>query len=338
MRIVDYLWDRLFEVILFLFAVLLSTGFLWLIDLRGVFIVFFEMIFVIIFLIEFLWDYFRRQSYYNRLLQILENLDEKTLLMELAEESSFLDGRIMSDIIRQSNKYMNDQLSQESRLNKEYREYVEMWVHEIKTPITSAYLIIENDKNRTTLRIDEEIRKIDHFVEQALYYARSTTLEKDFKVEKVMLKDIVNDSIKSYSKSIIQAGGRMDFKNLEICVYADTKWCIFMICQVIANSVKYRKENLTLSFLGISEENGIWLIIKDNGIGIPASDISRVFDKGFTGENGRHFSKSTGIGLYLCKKLCYKMHMEISVESIENKYTAISFWFPKESMLFKSGT
>ena len=203
-----------------------------------------------------------------------------------------------------------------------------MWVHEVKTPITSAHLIIENDKNISTIRIDDELNKIDHFVEQALFYARSTALEKDFKIEKTTMKTLVLEALKGYSKQIIGVRGRPVFVNLDIPVFADRKWCVFIIGQIIANSVKYAKGDLILTFEGSSFENGRSLLISDNGIGIAEADLQRIFDKGFTGENGRNIRKSTGIGLYLCRKLCRKMNMEISAASSSENGTTIKIIFP----------
>ena len=332
MKRTDYIIDRLFSVVMFLVAVIFSMGLLWLMGLRYEFIIYIEIIFGFSFLAAFVWDYTRKKKYYCGFMALFDGLDDKTLLAELVEKPGFLDGKLLYQILRLSNKYMNDKLAEAGATNQEYREYIEMWVHEIKTPITSAHLIIENDKNISTIRIDDELNKIDHFVEQALFYARSTTLEKDFKIEKTTLKTLVQEALKSYSKQIIEAHGRPVFENLDIPVFADRKWCVFMIGQIIANSVKYAKENLILTFKGSSFDNGCSLSISDNGIGITEADIPRVFDKGFTGENGRKFGKSTGIGLYLCRKLCHKMNMEISAASSFENGTTVKITFPKENL------
>ena len=332
MKLTDYIIDRLFSVVMFLAAVVFSMGLLWLMGLRYEFIIYIEIIFGFSFLAAFIWDYTRKKKYYCGFMALFDGLDDKTLLAELVEKPGFLDGKLLYQILRLSNKYMNDKLAEAGATNQEYREYIEMWVHEIKTPITSAHLIIENDKNISTIRIDDELNKIDHFVEQALFYARSTTLEKDFKIEKTTLKTLVQEALKSYSKQIIEAHGRPVFENLDIPVFADRKWCVFIIGQIIANSVKYAKENLILTFKGSSFDNGCSLSISDNGIGITEADIPRIFDKGFTGENGRKFGKSTGIGLYLCRKLCHKMNMEISAASSFENGTTVKITFPKENL------
>ncbi len=332
MKLTDYIIDRLFSAVLFLAAIIFSMGLLWLMGLRYEFIIYIEIIFGFSFLAAFVWDYIRKKKYYCGFMALFDGLDDKTLLAELVEKPGFLDGKLLYQILRLSNKYMNDKLAEAGAANQEYREYIEMWVHEIKTPITSAHLIIENDKNISTIRIDDELNKIDHFIEQALFYARSTTLEKDFKIEETTLKPLVQEALKSYSKQIIDAHGRPVFENLDIPVFADRKWCVFIIGQIIANSVKYAKENLILTFEGSSFDNGCSLSISDNGIGITEADILRIFDKGFTGENGRKFGKSTGIGLYLCRKLCHKMNMEISAASSFENGTTVKITFPKENL------
>ena len=308
MKITNYLSDRLFSVIAYLVSALLTGALLWLAEVRGEFI----------FLVE-----------------LFDQLDNKTLLTELLDAPTFLDAKMIYQVLSHTNKFMNDCIVQADTTNQEYREYIEMWIHEVKTPITSAHLMVENDKNTTTLRIDDELHKIEHYVEQALFYARSTALEKDFKVEKTTLKQLVHEAVKSYSKQIIQANGVPVFENLDITLAADSKWCIFIIGQIIANSVKYRKGNLKLTFRGGTYEKGCYLLISDNGIGISETDLPRIFEKGFTGENGRKYTKSTGIGLYLCQKLCSKMNMDISAESIPGNGTTIKITFPKGNFYFE---
>lgn len=335
MKLADYLIDRVFSIVVFLTAVAFSMGLLWLMELQGEFIVYIELIFLFSFIASFVWDYTRKRKYYRGLISLFDKMEDKTLLAELIEKPGFLDGKILFQILRLSNKYMNDKLAEAYAANQEYREYVEMWVHEIKTPITSAHLIIENDKNISTIRIDDELNKIEHYVEQALFYARSTTLERDFKIEQTTMKELVHEALKSYSKQIIGAGGKPVFENLDIPVFADRKWCVFIIGQIIANSVKYAKGKLILSFVGTAFDNGCCLSISDNGIGIAEADIPRIFDKGFTGESGRKYKKSTGIGLYLSRKLCGKMNMKISATSSLQSGTTIKIIFPKENCYFE---
>ena len=337
MKFSDYITDRIVSFVCFVISEGLVFGLLWLVEVPMVFIIFTGIIFLLFFLFSLIWDYHRRSGYYKRLLQLLDQLDEKTLLMEIAERPGFLDAKIVSYILKQNNKYQNDKIAEMQKQNRDYRDFLDTWVHEIKTPITSARLIIENEKNPTTLKIEDELRKIDNFVELVLYYARSSDVEKDFKVENTTLKALVSTALKTYSKPIIQAGGRIHMEGMDIPVCADSKSCSFIIGQVISNAIKYRQEEFRLEFRSQVQKNRIALLIHDNGIGISRADLSRVFDKGFTGENGRRFPKSTGIGLYLCKKLCDRMNIAISISSEKGQGTTIALYFPTESLLKGAG-
>ena len=337
MRLSEYLLDRIFSLICMLVSALLLFGLLWLIETPAIFILFAEIIFIAAYIIALAYDFFRKRSYYNLLLKMAEQMEEKSLLDELLTQPHFLEGQILVDILRRCNKYQNDQISDAKQASREYREYIDSWVHEIKTPITSARLMIENEKNSTTLRIDDELRKIDTYVEQVLYYARSTDVEKDFKVEKTTLQSLVHAALKTYSKPLIQAGGKPVLNGLDIPVVADGKSCTFVIGQIISNAIKYRKDNLQIEFSAKVEKNDVSLFISDNGIGISAADLPRVFDKGFTGENGRRYSKSTGIGMYLSQKLCKKMNIVLSVSSETGQGTTVTMVFPTESYLKEAG-
>ena len=337
MKLSEYLLEKIFSLICMIVAAFLMLALLWLIEIPANFILFAQMILIVTYSTALLHDFFRKQSFYNLLQKMTEQMDIKTLLGEMMVPPHFLEGQILVDVLRCCNKYQNDQLSCIEQENREYREYLDSWVHEIKTPITSARLIVENEKNPITLRIDDELRKIDAYVEQVLYYARSTDVEKDFKVEKTTLQALVYAALKTYSKPLIQAGGKPVMNGLNIPVVADSKSCTFVIGQILSNAIKYRKDDLQIEFSVKVEKNAISLFISDNGIGISAADLPRVFDKGFTGENGRCYSKSTGIGLYLSQKLCQKMNIALSISSILRQGTTVTMVFPTESYLWEAG-
>lgn len=280
-----------------------------------------------------IYEYVRRKIYYKKVYDLLDQLDKKYFLSTVLEEGDFQESEILFDILGQISKSMNDEIAKHKIINNEYRDYIETWIHEIKLPISCISLICENDKNDTTKSIQNELSRIDSYVEQALFYARSTNLEKDYSIRQVNLDRLVKDTIKKYSKQLISLKAHLDFNNLEKEVYCDTKWLVFILGQIISNSIKYRKKELTLNFSAVENDDNIILKIKDNGIGISQSDIGRVFDKGFTGESGRIYGKSTGIGLYLCKKLCDKMNLQIDIKSEQGQWTEVSIIFPKDSRI-----
>lgn len=195
-------------------------------------------------------------------------------------------------------------------------------------------MIIENNKNTVTKSIDEELNKIENYTEQALFYARSNTVEKDYYIKKVKLKDIVNDSIKKNKNALIQEKITVNIHDLDVSVNTDSKWIIFILNQIIQNSIKYKKQdsNSEIEIYSKKGKENVILYIKDNGIGIKKGEITRVFEKGFTGTNGRLSNKkSTGIGLYLCKKLCDKLGIAIELNSIQNEGTEVRLVFPQNS-------
>ncbi len=195
-------------------------------------------------------------------------------------------------------------------------------------------MIIENNKNEVTKSIAEELQKIENYIEQALYYARSNTVEKDYYIRKVKLKEIVNESIKKNKNVLIQEKILIDIHNLDLEVRTDNKWIVFILNQIIANSIKYKSQDRKLQ-LEIYAKQGIEnviLYIKDNGIAIKEGEITKVFEKGFTGTNGRLSNKkSTGIGLYLCKKLCDKLGIAIEIDSVFGEGTKVKLIFPQNS-------
>ena len=242
MRMSEYLKDRIFSLMCMFVSMVLLFALLWLIGTATVFVLFAEVVFATAYVTSLAYDFIRKRGYYKLLLKMLEQMEEKTLLGELLSHPGFLEGQLLIEVLHRCNKYQNDRIAAARQDTREYREYIESWVHEIKTPITSARLMIENEKNPTTLRINDETGKIENYVEQALYYARSTDVEKDFKVEKTSLQAITVAALKSYSKPLIQAGGKPVMEGLDIPVTTDIKSCTFIIGQMISNAIKYRKD------------------------------------------------------------------------------------------------
>lgn len=195
-------------------------------------------------------------------------------------------------------------------------------------------MVIENNKNEVTKSIDEELDKVEGYIEQALFYARSNTVEKDYYIKKVNLRDIVNEAIKKNKSVLIQEQVKINIHDVDFEVSTDNKWVVFILNQIIQNSRKYSKqnENLEIELYAKPGKENIILYIKDNGIGIKKGEITRAFEKGFTGTNGRLSNKkSTGIGLYLCRKLCDKLGIAIELNSIQSEGTEVRLVFPKSS-------
>ena len=218
-------------------------------------------------------------------------------------------------------------------IQEEYKEYIELWIHEVKIPIAASKMIIENNKNSVTKSIDEELDKVENYIEQALFYARSNAVEKDYIINKTNLKEIVSGSILKNKTTLLNEKVALELKDIEQEVYTDSKWATFIINQIVQNAIKYsKKENKKIEIYSKTKNDKVILYIKDNGIGIKKGEITRVFERGFTGENGRRIGqKSTGIGLYLCKKLCDKLRLGIELNSKKDEGTEVRIIFPKNS-------
>ena len=278
-------------------------------------------------------EFFKQKMFYNELISIMDSLDQKYLLSEIMKEPENIEGKLLFDIFRQTNKDMHEHVKSYRDRENEYREYIETWVHEIKTPIASTRLIIENNQNAVTRNIQDEIKKIEEYIEQVLYYSRSNHVGKDYLIKEVSLADLVRRVIKRNSRDFISKGITVDMEAVEGTAYSDAKWLEFIVNQLIGNAIKYTRErDGKVTFHTIKNENNIVLTIADNGIGIIDKDINRVFEKGFTGENGRKFGGSTGIGLYLCKKLAEQLGLGLTLTSKVGEGTKVSITFPLSSV------
>ena len=327
--------EKAITILLLLFGIITIEIFLMTYNV-GMFIkIYIPLIIMGLYMISIIIEYFKRKKFYDNLLKMLEELDEKYLITEIIKNPNFLEGKIFKNTLEQIDKSMLENVNKYKYMTEDYKEYIELWIHEIKIPISASKMVIENNKNAITKSIDEELDKVENYIEQALFYARSNTVEKDYYIRKVFLKEIVTESIKKNKSSLIQEKISIDIHDLDIEVNTDNKWIVFILNQIIQNSIKYRKkENSVIEIYANQGKENVILYIKDNGIGIKQGEITRVFEKGFTGTNGRLSNKkSTGIVLYLCKKLCNKLGTGIELNSVQNEGTEVKLVFPKDSYI-----
>ncbi|WP_455538919.1 ATP-binding protein [Terrisporobacter sp.] len=275
-------------------------------------------------------EYIKYRRYFKTMENVLENLDKKHLLPELLPKGDFIVEQKTNDILKELGRDMHENVKYYRDIQEEYKEYIEMWVHEIKTPIASSKLIIENNPSEVTRKIDTQIDRIENFVQQVLYYSRSDEVGKDYIIKKIELLPLVRKVIKKNQRDFISKRISLQMGELDEIIYSDAKWVEFILNQIIGNAIKYSKgKDDKIKIQSKKLSNAVVLTIEDNGVGIVERDLDRVFEKGFTGENGRKFGKSTGIGLYLCKKLCNKLGLGLQIESEVNVGTKISIIFPQ---------
>ena len=277
-------------------------------------------------------EYRKTVKYYRDVEQRMEGLEEKYLIYEMLEDGETQEEKKRKELLYEIERDTVTMVEEFKRDSKEYREYVETWVHEIKIPIAVIKMILANHKE-ADLGISVEIDRVEKYVEQALFYARSATAEKDYLVNRIGLEKVVQTVIIDRKRQLREMNARVDLHDLDREVISDSKWLQFMIGQIVDNSIKYgEKGSLVLEIYSTAGENAVRLHIKDNGIGIKSTEIDRVFDKGFTGKNGRGGANSTGIGLYLCRNLCKKLEHNITLTSKEGEGTTVTIVFPISSM------
>ncbi len=333
MNLKTYLKDKYINILISIITLILTATILLIFKINIYLIIMIITILIINYLIILSYSYLRKKSFYNNLDKCMSALDQKYLITEIIKEPNFLEGELLVDYLYDIDKSMIERINKYKYSSNDFKDYLELWCHEIKTPISTSKLIIENNKNKTTNSINEELEKIDNYVEQVLYYARSENVEKDYLIVDTDIKKVVEKVIKKNKKSLITKKIKVIIKDL-YNVKSDSKWLEYIINQIIINCIKYSKnKDASIEISMKKNKNNKFLYIKDNGIGIEANEIERVFDKGFTGTNGRKIYSSTGIGLYLCKKLCQKLGCDISISSKLNQETTITIVFPESHII-----
>ncbi len=269
-------------------------------------------------------DYFRKKHFYDMLLNNIQKLDKAYLVLEMIEEPSFYEGKLLYQSLYDINKSMCEVVEELEDQTEDFKEYIEMWIHEVKLPISSLLLIAHNHPNKFDRNSLEQIRRIEDYVEQVLYYVRQEFAEKDYLINSVSLKKIISNIALKNKNELLE--NKIDFlvENVDYKVYTDSKWLEFIINQIVGNSMKYKKEKNSYIKISVYEEEQKYILeIEDNGIGIKETDLPYIFEKSFTGSNGRKKGKSTGMGLYIAYNLCHKLGHQIKVDSIEGEYTKV---------------
>lgn len=332
MRAQDYFKDCFFYLLsIVVFLVLMIWLFcIFHINFLCAFLSIFFYLFIFVFWIGY--DYWKRKHFYDDVMDKLNHLSQKYLLVELMEHPTFLEGELLYQILLETDKDMNEHIKTYERKLKQFKEYLEMWVHEVKTPLARSFLLLPKEEKKNLKELEKALTEIENNVDQVLYYARSEVPEKDYYIHPTNLQTVVNKVIVKNQDSFIYGKVQLELKDLDVEVNTDAKWLAFILNQLIQNSLKYRKEKDTKIVISKEEsEKEIYLSVWDNGIGIKQSELPKVFDQSFTGSNGRIGKASTGMGLYICKNLCEKLGHKIMITAKENEYTKVTIVFGKNN-------
>lgn len=320
--------------ILFNFSILLFINiyFLVLNLLKGGMeeIYYLDVMLMFIYILAFIIKYGLWKERFSGLYEIIEENNDINV-NDIDRQS--LEEEIMAYIINKKDNNYSQVLYMKDTQIKDMEEYISKWVHEIKLPISAISMILERiDDVEISNEIKNETEKINFLVNSVMYGSRATAAAEDIFISEVRLKDILKQAIKNNAFMLIRNNIEIKLENLEYYIFTDKKWVLYVLDQLINNSIKYSKENAEIQFYGEESDKYICLNIRDNGIGIAEEDIGRIFNKGFTGTNGRNTRyKSTGMGLYFSKKILDKLGNSFEVYSVKNEYTLFKIKFNKIS-------
>lgn len=331
MKLSEYLKDKLYAVFLssISLVIILLIFFAFKIDKEVTISII--LILIILLILLFLIDYLRKKKFYTDLLSNILSLDKGYLVLETITKPEFYEGKLLYQALYDINKSMNENVKIIEEQWNDFKQYVEMWIHEVKIPLATLVLMSNNHKDKFDKKSQAQLKRLEDYVDQVLYYVRSENAEKDYLIKEIDLSKVIKNVGLKNMDDLLENKIDYNVDNIHIKVLTDSKWLEFILGQIVNNSIKY-KRNINNSYIKIfvkDERDKATLIVEDNGIGIKKSDLKQVFNKSFTGENGRIKSKSTGMGLFIAKNMCEKLGHKIKIESQENKYTRVYIIFAK---------
>ncbi|QSX05039.1 sensor histidine kinase [Sedimentibacter sp. zth1] len=257
-----------------------------------------------------LYRFIRFYYKHNKLQSIIENCVISDL--DFVKSANVIEDDYQK-LVKKFNKLLEQTITQKDTVYEEMTDYYTIWAHQIKTPISATNLLLQTEETSLNYDISEQLFRIEQYVEMALQYLRMSNMSNDLLIKTYSLDSIVKKSIKKFAKLFIRKRITLEYSDLNCSVLTDEKWIQFVIEQILSNSLKYTNKGKISIYM--DEKLSKTLVIEDTGIGIEKEDLPRVFEKGFTGYNGREDKKSTGIGLFLCKNIVKKLSHTISIES-----------------------
>ncbi|MFV0560162.1 MAG: two-component system sensor histidine kinase SapS [Enterococcus sp.] len=330
-----YLRDRVSLIVGWVFFVLLTAFVMWLtpgmtVDfdtLSYLFII--EGVFLFVYLVG---HYLDKQRWWRK----LNSLNQDVPLQNYLEGAHSNEERFVEEQVNQVIRMHQEVMRQTVSAQQEQKDFIDSWVHEIKVPLAATELLVQSIEfdieDQKYILLENELAKIDEYVDQVLYYARLDSFSRDYLIQEYDLKEIIQPVLRSQANYFIQKQLHYEVVGDSQPVLTDAKWVGFIFKQLLSNAIKYTPDNgnIEISIKRTTQE--VQLVLQDSGIGIPKEDINRIFDKGFTGSNGRFAQQhSTGLGLYLAKNLAEKLGVHLSVTSIQGQGTKMIMHFPSLS-------
>ncbi|MCP1123750.1 sensor histidine kinase [Bacillus sp. 3103sda1] len=334
MNFLKYLFDKRFFILFFIvLMVFVSLMILVSVSPKHVVsnLVYINIVSIIFAILYISVGFFYHLSFYKDL-EVLINSEQEEVIAALPEPKKY-EQKLNFQLLKRLNKKQAARIHTLYEEKHDYQDFIMSWIHEVKLPIAASRLLMENSAGKSVDHLidkfEDELDKIDKYVEQALYYSRIDSFSKDYFITEIELNAMLKESIKKYSKLFISKRIHFTLFDELRFVQTDRKWLSFILDQIVANSLKYTDEGGEISFNFEEDQLEKRLQIRDSGIGIKPEDIDRVFEKGFTGSTGRIHAKSTGMGLYLAKQLALKLGHNLTIQSTEGEYTKVTIHFPK---------
>ncbi|MDT2672975.1 two-component system sensor histidine kinase SapS [Enterococcus dongliensis] len=326
-----YLKDRLWILLAWAVLSVLLIGMIWLTpDVHNFWDNLSYLLILQLFLIFlfFTIDYHRRKNWY-------QSFDpDDSPLQHFVESAAANEEYLVQEYVNQQVRQHHLMIEQLLSSQKDQKDYLDSWIHEIKVPLAAVDLILNSIEfdipDDKFFLLQNELQQIDEYVEQILYYSRSDEFVNDYLIQEYSLKKVIQPIIRSQANYFIQKNLQLTLGEEDAKVLTDAKWIEFIFRQLLSNAIKYTPDHGQIKIHITTKAGGVELSLQDNGIGIPPEDIGRIFDKGFTGENGRTAQQhSTGLGLYLAKTLAGKLGVELYAKSTMNKGTTMTLFFPR---------
>lgn len=261
---------------------------------------------------------YRRVLRQHRRLELLRQLPEELAdALPPADTVTEADYRSLVTLLAESRRAIR---TQEEQRYGDMVDYYTMWAHQIKTPIASMRLTLQNEDSGLARSLSGDLMRVEQYVEMVLVFLRLDSSTTDYVIRSHSLDDIVRPAVRKFAGEFIRRRLRLDYQSLDRTVVTDAKWLGFVVEQVLSNALKYTPEGGSIT---IDAEAPATLCIRDTGIGITAEDLPRIFDRGYTGRNGRTYRQASGIGLYLCRRICRDLGHTITASSAAGEGTVL---------------
>ena len=318
---------RLWQIVLFSGLILIFSTVVWLSGAGGVLAGYTALLSTALALLLALPDLRRFALRHRQLSDALKSIrvsDEQLPPPENLIEEDY------RQLIRALGEEKQRQASAMDLRMSDMQDYFTLWAHQIKTPIAAMRLILQTKPENSAMEIEGELFRVEQYVEMVLNYLRLDSDSTDFVFRTCALDDIIRQCVRKYAKQFIRKRIRLEYEGTALQVLTDEKWLCFVIEQILSNALKYTSAGSIRIFT-----QGETLVIADTGMGIAPEDLPRVFEKGYTGYNGRTDKKATGIGLYLCKRILNRLGHEISISAQVGKGTRVSIDLSREEMVLE---